>query len=390
MKTNEPSWREAGKIAYRSFPALEVERVSISQCAERILAQDVRALCDLPTYTTSAMDGYVVCGTGPWHIEGDIKAGKIFERKLNDGQAVRIATGAVIPEGSYGVLRWEDARIVGSLLSGEVEHNQDIRPAGYECREGDLLVAKGTRLSPSQIGLLAAAGFDEISISKRPRISLITFGDELQFSGVPSEGLVRDSLGPQIPAWLQRLSAEIISSSHVDDNLDLVVNAMSEEIEKCDFLITTGGTADGPRDHMRAALAAIGAEFCVDRVRVRPGHPMILASTRNKKNRLIPILGLPGNPQSAIVGLMTLGIPVLNALTGSAPATTERAVSATDLQAPANFTRLVLGNLVEGKFIEGDHLGSAMLRGLANSGGFAVVQDGLTPAGKGIEWLALP
>lgn len=385
----EASWDEARDKALLVASSLHSEKVALSQSLNRTLARNFVALVDLPTYTTSSMDGWAVCGDGPWKIIGDVKAGEPFSNELTQGTAVRIATGAVTPKGTFGVIRWERAESIDNYVSGVVTRDLDIRPAGEECPQGHVLVTGGTKLSPAHIGLLAASGYDAIEVISKPKIALLLLGDELQLSGIPHGGRVRDSLGPQLPGWLERLGAEVISQDYVTDELEKVIKAIDFASRHADLVITTGGTADGPRDHIHAALGALNATFMVDRVRSRPGHPMLLATVTHE-NRTVPLLGLPGNPQSAIVGLMTLGVPVIKNLLGESDPPLEQVQTTSEISAPADFTRLVLGNLRDGHFEIGVHLGSAMLRGLALSTGFAVADSGLTPVGGSVRWLPLP
>lgn len=382
-------WDEARDKASLVASSLHAEKVALTQSLNRTLARDCTALVDLPTYTTSSMDGWAVSGNGPWKIMGDVKAGEPFLGELTEGTAARIATGAVIPKGTFGVLRWERATSIDNYVSGAVTRDLDIRPAGEECLQGQVLVSSGTKLSPAHIGLLAASGYDHLDVTAKPKIALLLLGDELQLSGIPHGGKVRDSLGPQLPGWLIRLGVEVISHEYVTDELETVIKAIRFASQHADLVITTGGTADGPRDHIHAALSALNGVFVVDRVRSRPGHPMLLATIPHG-NRSVPLLGLPGNPQSAIVGLMTLGAPVIKNLLGENDSPLEQVRTINEISAPTNFTRLVLGNLRDGHFEMGEHLGSAMLRGLAFSSGFAVAASGLTPAGGSVRWLPLP
>lgn len=384
----EVDWDNARRQASRAATALLHELIPLSQAVNRSTAQDYVALCELPAYTTSAMDGWAVSGGGPWKIIGEIKAGAPYAKELSEGTALRIATGAVIPKGTFGVIRWEIAEEINGKVHAQAVAGADIRPAGEECHQGDLLVGKGTKLSPSHLGLLASTGYDQIKVFRKPRVAILLLGDELQLTGIPSLGLVRDSLGPQLPGWLQRLGAEVISVNYVADELESVVQALVDAVPTCDLIITTGGTADGPRDHVHAALSQIGVTFIVDRVRSRPGHPSLLAMLKSHTD--LPVLGLPGNPQSAIVGLMTLGAPILGALQGQVLSELSIVPTRSELKAPENFTRLVLGNLIDGEFEMGEHLGSAMLRGLVNSTGFALAPSGITPIGAKIRWLPLP
>ena len=384
----ELGWDYARTEASRAVSPLLHELVPLSEGLDRRIADDYSALCDLPPFTTSAMDGWAVAGEGPWKIIGDIKAGAPYEKELENGSALRIATGAVIPRGTLGVVRWEIAEEIQGKIHAKAVEGADIRPAGEECRKGDVLVKRGTKLSPSLLGLLASTGYDQIKVFRRPRVAILLLGDELQLTGIPILGLVRDSLGPQLPGWLERLGADVVSINYVTDELDSVVKALTDVVPTCDLIVTTGGTADGPRDHVHSALSAIGATFFVDRVRSRPGHPALLAMLRSLAQ--IPVLGLPGNPQSAIVGLMTLGAPILGAFQSEGLPELSLVRTRNELKAPENFTRLVLGNLIDGEFEMGDHLGSAMLRGLAHSTGFAVAPSGTTPLGAQVRWLPLP
>ena len=380
----EAHWEQARSQAYESRKKLPSEKVLISSCVDRTLASDALALVELPTYPTSAMDGYAVCGKGPWKIVGEVKAGAPMKGSLKEGTAVKIATGAVIPDKTFGIIRWEVAKVDGDELSGDVKQAQDIRPAGLESKKGEVLAAAGTILNPGLIGLLAAAGNDTLDVVRAPKATIILLGDEIVLEGLPHDGLVRDALGPQLPGWLQRLGVEVISTEYISDELNLVVDAFAKAAKNSDIIFTTGGTADGPRDHVHAAIAELKGELIVDRVKVRPGHPMLLAHINN-----VPLVGLPGNPQSAIVALLTLGQPVIDALMGRKEVELNQIVTGDDIDVPEGFTRLVLGNVVDGWFEMGEYLGSAMLRGLAHSTGFAVADKSMEE-GEMIAWLPLP
>ncbi|CAB4753575.1 unannotated protein [freshwater metagenome] len=380
----EAHWEQARSEAHGFWKKLPSETIVIASCVDRTLATDALALVDLPTFPTSAMDGYAVCGKGPWKIIGEVKAGSPMKSALKDKSAVKIATGAVIPENTYGIIRWESATLDGDILSGDIKEGQEIRPAGLESKKGEVLAAAGTILNPGLIGLLAAAGHDSLEVVRIPKATIILLGDEIVLEGLPHDGLVRDALGPQLPGWLNKLGVEVIATQYVSDELELVSNAFAEAAKNSDIVFTTAGTADGPRDHVRAAIAALKGELIIDRVKVRPGHPMVLAHV-NK----IPFVGLPGNPQSAIVALLTLGQPVIDALMGRKEAELDQIVTGDNIDVSEGFTRLVLGNVVDGWFEMGEYLGSAMLRGLAHSTGFAVADKSMEE-GEMVAWLPLP
>jgi molybdopterin molybdotransferase len=259
---------------------------------------------------------------------------------------------------------------------------------GEECVAGELLAPVGTALTPATIGLAAASGQDDLLVVPSPRVALVLFGDELASAGVPGPGLVRDSLGPQVPAWVARMGVDVVLVEHCEDTLTAHVEAIGRAAAYADVVLTTGGTASGPVDHLHAAIAQCDGELLIDSVAVRPGHPMLAATLDRGRAWLV---GLPGNPQSAIVTLMTLGAPILAGLAGQ-PAVPELAeVTCTaSLAAPAQEDRLVLGRLVGFEFVPGSHLGSGMLRGLAAATGFAVLPPGGVTAGTTVRWLPLP
>ena len=385
----ESSWHDAREAAALLAGILASEQVSVSNASGRVLATNCVALCDLPTFDSSAMDGWAVAGDGPWTIVGEAHAGAPLAAPLATGTAARIATGAVVPAGTGAVIRWEDARIDGSHIHAEAARGSNIRQSGEECRAGDLIARVGTVVTPALAGFLAATGHDHVAVVRRPRVHVVLLGDELQHSGIPTDGRVRDSLGPQLPGWLARLGAEVVASDHVVDDLDDVAASLARAAEAADLVITTGGTAAGPRDHLRAAIERNRGALHVDCVAVRPGHPMLLADIAAGVRRA-PLIGLPGNPHSAIVGLVTLGEPLIGAMLGRPRTPLALVPTDVELRAPHAHTRLIAGNLVDGRFELSPYGGSAMLRGLARSTGFAVVPEGSTPAGERVEWLPLP
>jgi molybdopterin molybdotransferase len=384
MTLTEASWSHARLAAPDIAHVLPAETVDVQALDGRILAESVTALCDLPSFDSSAMDGWAVSGAGPWRQVGDARAGMPFPRNLNNGEAIRIATGAVVPAGATAVLRWEVAETDGDTIRGVVTPGADIRHAGEEVRAGDAIAGAGTRVTPAMAGFLAATGHDHISVVRQPRVHLLLLGDELLARGIPTAGRVRDSLGPQLPGWLHRMGAVVRHSVQVVDELTSVQDAFTAAAANADIIITTGGTAAGPRDHVHAAITEIGGELVVDRVAVRPGHPMLLARLNS-----VPLIGLPGNPHSAIVGLMTLGEPIINGMLGLPVLELPYVRSRDDLRTTPHHTRLIAGVLRDGEFVLSGYDGSAMLRGLASSDGFAVVEHDVA-AGTDVPWLSLP
>jgi molybdopterin molybdotransferase len=405
MTLVEPRWDDAREALVRAVRPLPARTTRIAECDGLVLAQDLVALTPLPSFDTSAMDGWAVAGPGPWTIEGASLAGRPVPGPVDAGRAVVIATGGVVPTGADAVIRSEDGRVeerAGAhvLVAPAPPAGSHVRPAGEECARGEVLATTGTQVGPALIGLAAAAGHDELTVIPRPRAALVLFGDELATSGIPAPGLVRDSLGPQVPAWLERMGIAVIAVERCEDTLAAHVDAIRRAAAHADVVLTTGGTASGPVDHLHTAIAACGGDVVIDSVAVRPGHPMLAATIPSAagaspalggSDRPSWLVGLPGNPQSAIVTLVSLAAPILAGLAGrpAVPALAE-VVSAEAIGAPAHEDRLVLGSVADGVFTPGSHLGSGMLRGLAAATGFAVLPPGGIPAGASVRWLPLP
>ncbi|MEH0634975.1 molybdopterin molybdotransferase MoeA [Streptomyces bottropensis] len=385
------SWPEARAVAERA--ARSVGRrapvsVTVDKALGLVLAAPLTALTDLPSFDTSAMDGWAVAGPGPWAVREDgVLAGHADPGRLTDGEAVRIATGARIPPDTTAVLRSEHGSTddQGRLHpTRDVSHGQDIRPRGQECRHGDQLLPLGTQITPAALGLAAAAGYDTVSVLPRPRVELLVLGDELLTDGLPREGLIRDALGPMLPSWLRALGAEVTAVRRLGDDADALYRAVKKS--PADLVVTTGGTAAGPVDHVHPILRRLGAELLVDGVKVRPGHPMLLARTKQDQY----LVGLPGNPLAAVSGLFTLAEPLLRTLAGR-PAPEPYAVPLREgVHGHPYDTRLVPVGLRGDDAVPLHYNGPAMLRGIATADALAVVPPGGARPGQQLELLDLP
>jgi molybdopterin molybdotransferase len=214
------------------------------------------------------MDGWAVSGPGPWSVarDGDVLAGQDTADCLADGFAVRIATGARVPTGATAVIRhehaWTDSGGRLHARGGFVTHGQDIRPRGQECRAGDQLVPAGVSVTPAVMGLAAAAGYDRLPVVLRPRVEVLVLGDELLTEGRPRDGLIRDALGPMVGPWIRALGGDVIGTRHIGDDVTALHRAV--EASDAELVVTTGGTAAGPVDHVHPVLRKTGAELLVD------------------------------------------------------------------------------------------------------------------------------
>jgi molybdopterin molybdotransferase len=381
--------RDAGRATAVAAKALPLRDADGTTLADPLVARVA-----LPPFPTSSVDGYAARGRAPWRITGRVLAGAVAKPLTEDGTCVEIATGAMVPEHTDVIVRVEHSTLVDGRVSGVPRPEREWRVPGEECAQGEELLPAGTPVTPGVIGLAAACGYDTLVVRPAPSAALLVFGDELLGSGLPGDGRVRDSLGPQIPAWLERLGARCTPPhGPVADTLDAHVRALSDALATgADLICTTGGTMNGPVDHLHPALERLGASYVVNTVAVRPGFPMLLARCPRPDGGYALVAGLPGNPQSAIVALASLVAPALDGLRGRPVAPMRRVRLAEAVPGRGAYTHLALVSVDEtGAAVPVRHVGSAMLRGLAQAAGFAVVPPGDgVPAGDEVELLALP
>ncbi|GIJ81039.1 molybdopterin molybdotransferase [Micromonospora phaseoli] len=377
-----------------ALPAVERP---LAEADGHTLAEPLTPRTDLPAFPTSSVDGWAVRGTGPWRVTGRVLAGGVAAPLTEDGTTVEIATGAMVPVGTSAVLRVEEStRTADGLVDGVPRATPEWRRPGEEATAGEPLLPVGTPVDPAVIGLAASCGHDNLRVRRQPRAALLVFGDELLTEGPPGGGRVRDALGPAVPGWLRRYGCQVSPADVVGpvaDTLTAHVAALRAALGSVDLVCTTGGTMHGPVDHLHPALAELGADYVVNTVAVRPGFPMLLAQVVGADGRARFVAGLPGNPQSAIVALVSLVAPLLAGLTGRPLPALPHVTLAEPIAGRGDHTHLALVRLdrVAGTAHPVRHVGSAMLRGLSAADGFAVIRPGSAGvAGDRVPVVPLP
>ena len=372
-------------------------RLPLEQTCGLRLAEDVRATQDMPATDRSAMDGWAVSGPPPWRWAGDVSAADPRLVSLSPGSAVRVATGSIVPTGTDSVVRAEDAMAAvdgtvclrDGLGSGQV--GAHIRHCGEEARTGELLVPAGSAITPPVLGLAAAAGRDDLLAFRRARVHSLVMGDELITHGSPGRGRVRDALGPQLPSWIRALGGEEAGATRLSDGPDDLPNALhailcERDSAAVDVVITTGGTAHGPADHVRRTVADLGGHWLIERVAVRPGHPMCLARFDDG----LFMVSLPGNPLAACAALLTLVEPLVTALAHAEPREALPVAAAGDHPSSLGQHQLIPSTVRSGVAEALPQRGSAMLRGLAHADGMLIIPPEGLRAGAAAELLPLP
>lgn len=297
---------------------LPAETVPVEDAAGRVLAEDVAARVDLPPFPSSAMDGFAVRAAdtpGRLPVVFRIAAGRPAPRPLEPGEAMGIATGGVAPEGADAVVPIEyvvehdnNVEIPEAAAEGA-----NVRPRGGDIRAGDIVVSRGTRLGPGQLGALAAAGASEVPCGGRPRASVLTTGTELRLPGEPlGPGEVYEANGIMLAAQLVSAGAVVDRLAAVEDDEGAHRAALDRGLAS-NVLVTSGGVSVGPHDLVRSIEAELGVEEVFWGVAVKPGKPLSFGVRGETL-----AFGLPGNPVSSLVGLELFVRPAVLALQGAA------------------------------------------------------------------------
>ena len=322
----------------KATSALGTESVSTFEADGRVLAEDVVSALTVPPRDNSAMDGYAVRAADGLDgaelvVSQRIPAGSVG-KPLAAGTAARIFTGAQIPEGADAVVMQEDATAIPHASSdagtlGRVRIDvaptvgQWVRRAGEDVASGDVVLSKGMRLTPAALGLAASVGRDRLLVSKRPRVVLLSTGDELVMPGevapdAMKPGAIYNSNRFFMRALLHRLGCEVTDLGIVPDNRDATIDALRKAAESNDLIVTTGGVSVGVEDHIKAAVQALG-ELQMWSLSMKPGKPFAYGRIGDAH-----VTGLPGNPVSSFMTFVLLVRPFLLALQGAthiAPAT---------------------------------------------------------------------
>lgn len=368
----------------------EAEKVWFSEAAGRVLAAPVTAPHDVPHFANSAMDGFAVQAGdvgepgAVLEIVADVPAGQVASEPVGPGQAIRIMTGAPMPEGADTVVRVEETSVEDGkvTISTSVETGNYVRPAGGDVRAGDVVFETGTRLTPMHLGVLAALGVVEPEVSIKPRVGVMSTGDEI----VPPEtaelepGMIRDSNRPMLVAMLLETGVEVVDYGRIPDDPETLRAAIGRAAAETDVIVTSGGVSMGDYDVTKLVLRdEIGIDFM--QMAMKPGKPFAFGTIGGAL-----FFGLPGNPVSAMLSYETFARPALLAMQGARSIFRQRVlgVAGEDLEGdPAKdvFVRVQLTEeLVATQ--TGDQA-SNRLAGAATADAFAVIPRGVASIAKG-------
>ena len=299
---------------------LDAERVALSDAAGRVLAEPVTATLDVPPFDNSAMDGYALCALDAGKrlpVSQRIAAGSTA-RPLAAGTCARIFTGGQIPPGADCVVMQERVAEENgeALIPVDVPEGDNVRLQGRDVRQGDVLLNAGERLEAAALGHLAGQGITEVRVRRRPRVALLSTGDEIVDPGTPLKpGQLYNSNRPMLKRLLETFGAEVVQLVRVPDDYAQTVALLTHAAAEADVVVSTGGVSVGEEDHVKAALESLG-QLDMWKLAIRPGKPLALGRLPRDDGSHARFVGLPGNPVSGFVGAWLFLRPLMGALLG--------------------------------------------------------------------------
>jgi molybdopterin molybdotransferase len=398
------SVEEALERILATVRVLEPERVDLLQVAGRVLAESIATDRDIPPLTNSAMDGYAVCGIDlvdaqppvRLRVVGEVAAGHVPSVAGAPGQAVRIMTGAPVPEGANTVVRFEDTRLDGDTVEilKVPRPGANVRRAGEDVRAGQVVLQPGAVMRPQEIGMLAAMGCLEVAVVRRPQVAILPTGDEVvPPDQSPGPGQIRDANSYTVAAQVQACGGVPLILGVARDQEALVRQGMREALDRrVDFIITSGGVSVGDFDLVKQVLAAEG-EMHFWSLNMKPGRPLAFGVVGG-----VPLLGLPGNPVAAMISTELFARPALLKMQGftnwSQPTVQARLTQPVARKdGRRHYLRVQLRETESGyeATLTGDQ-GSGLLNSLVLADGLAVIPEAVQhlPAGAKVAVILLP
>lgn len=376
-------FEEARQTLVAMAKAATCERVPLSQAVGRVLSSDLIAARDVPPFSHSAMDGFAVhssafSGEGPWRIarSGESRAGTT-PSQLARGGAMRIFTGAPLPDGADSIVMQERATFTDSTVTIHEKPvaGKFVRKRGEDIEKGSHALVRGTRIGPAQLALIASLDVAEVDVAAKPRVYILATGDEVRPPGSPGKmHSIADSVTDALAAIVHRSGGIPTVLPSVGDKIEAIAESIGSVLHECDLFISVGGVSVGDYDFVSAALQKLDASIDFWKVAIKPGKPLMVA-----RRGTSTIIGLPGNPVSALVTFGLFGVPYLLALQGadrpfSQPIRAEITHDYPHDAGRLEFARVVLSRGDTGLFATASHnQASGALISLANAHGLMEV-----------------
>jgi len=403
------SVEEALEQVLAMFHPLEAEHVPLLEALGRVLAEDIIAIGDIPPHANTAMDGYAMQAAdlrnaGPespkrLRVIENLAAGYLAAERVTPGTAIRIMTGAPLPEGADAVIPFEATQQDGEWVDcfAEMPLGANIRPAGEDIHAGERPLTRGARIRPQEVGMLAALGYGEVAVFRRPRVAVLATGDELVAVNAPLlPGKIRNSNSYSNAAQVLQYGGIPLMLGIAQDTVnDLTAKIHAGLAQGADLLITSGGVSVGDFDVVKKVLAAEG-EISFWRVRMKPGKPLAfgrITAEVNGAQRTVPVLGMPGNPVSTMVSFELFARPAILTMLGLTDIHKPTFEAILDQEIPRKDARRHYVRVHITRGADGLHAtptgdqGSGILSSMVRANGLAIIPEEWThaPAGARVQ-----
>lgn len=372
------SVQDAFSILQNNLPALQETDYSLVQARKHIVSQNLFSAINMPPFRQSAMDGFALCLHDAliYEIIGEIKAGDTHQVVLLPGQAVKIFTGAAVPDSAQAVIQIEKVTVRGQqlLLETMVKPETNVRPVGEQIKVGELALEKGTLLNAAAIGFLAGLGFTSVKVFQKPSVAIVVTGNELVKPGLPLEyGKVYESNGIMLESALKESYFDKVNLYEVNDDLENTKNILHQALTENDVVLVSGGISVGDYDFVAAALKELAVETLFYKVNQKPGKPLFAGKQKDKL-----VFALPGNPAASLTCFYVYVLPTLSILSGKAPNYNQSIPIALAHDYSVNNSRcqFLKANVVGDEVSILSHQASSMLNSFSISNGLVYVPDG--------------
>ncbi len=310
------SVQDAFSILKSNLPSLQEKECSLVQARKHVLSQTLFSPINMPPFRQSAMDGFALCLHDDlvYEIIGEIKAGDVHQVVLLPGQAIKIFTGAAVPDSAQAVIQIEKVTVKEQqlLLETLVRPETNVRPVGEQIAAGELALEKGTLLNAAAIGFLAGLGFTSVKVYQKPSIAIVVTGNELVSPGTPLEyGKVYESNGIMLESALKEAYFDQVNTYAVNDDFENTKNILHKALSENDVVLVSGGISVGDYDFVAAALKELEVETLFYKVNQKPGKPLFAGKQKNKL-----VFALPGNPAASLTCFYVYVLPTLSILSG--------------------------------------------------------------------------
>ena len=358
-----------------------------------VLAEDVLSTIDMPPFRQSAMDGYALCTNGELNYEvvGEVAAGSSLNPSLAPGEAVRIFTGAPVPDSANSIVIQERVSREGKEIILEEQPNPEanIRPQGEQLKKGQVALSAGHRLNPASVGLLASTGISRVRVSIKPKVSVVVTGDELMAAGTPlGHGQIYESNGIMLQSILLQKGYTSVSVVKARDNFDELKQTLEQAIADSDFTLVSGGISVGDYDFAGSALDALGVKEVFYKVKQKPGKPLFFGTKDDKL-----VFALPGNPASALSCFYSYVLLALKLWESDVEAAEplRKAILTADFTKKGNRAQFLKARVNADSLTVLDGQASSMLQSFARANALAFIdeQTAQVKAGEEISYLKI-